>query len=170
MPFSSRNFHFAVVVFVLSFASCSSRHDAVQTGKENQAALSETFTAAPTFSRVYSQTLSSACVECHQPGSAASSDYGVELDFTSQSAAYTTLQGTVASATSRGQCGGVQLVAAGSPKTSYLVAEIAQSYATPDFGGASGCVPAAVHYSTINLSPEQINEVVGWIQSGAQNN
>jgi hypothetical protein len=138
-------FAFGSIATLVLLAACSGNHPA----QENRdAALAGQFMTAPTFSRVYSQTLSSACIECHQPGSAASSDYGVELDFSSQGAAFSSLQGTVASATSRGQCGGVRIVAPGSPKTSYLVAEIAQ----------------------INLSQGQVNDIVGWIQSGAPNN
>ena len=154
---------FAALAF--SMAACSGHHSVGTNG-----ALADRFLLAPSFSSIYAQTLSTACIECHQPGASASADYGVELDFSSQAAAFSSLQGTVASATSRGQCGGVKIVRAGNPASSYLLAEIDQSFSSPDFGGVAGCVPAAVHYSTINLSQAQRSDIVSWIQAGAPNN
>lgn len=153
---------------LLILASCSDNHRSRRgtVDANNPSALM----FANSFSQIYASTLSTACIACHQPGASASADYGVELDFSSQSSAYATLQGTVASATSRGQCGGVRIVAPGSPANSYLLAEVAQSYTSSNFGGVGGCTPAAVHYSALNLSQEQISAIADWIQAGAPNN
>lgn len=129
------------------------------------------FKLAPTrFSQVYSETLAPACAQCHQPGGSATVDYGVNLDFSSRATAFSTLQGEVASVTSRGQCGGVRLVSAGAYKNSYLAAEISRDYTNSNFGGVAGCIPSVFHYSVINLSQNQIDGVISWIQAGAANN
>lgn len=129
----------------------------------------ETINSSSTFTTVY-QTLSTACIECHKPGTAATDSNQVQLNFTTQALAYSTLMaGNVNGILTRGSCPSVKLVSVGVPGSSYLVGTINQSYASSSFGGVSGCTPYNVHYSTLNLSTTQQNAIIAWIADGAKN-
>ncbi len=123
-----------------------------------------------TFATVYTETLSTSCVACHDtPGSGAQN--GAGLNFSSQALAYSTLTaGNVTATTSVGTCGSVRLVVASSPSTSYLLGTIIQGYSSSSFAGVTNCTPYAGHFSSLNLSSTQQNNLVSWIQGGAQNN
>lgn len=120
------------------------------------------------FTKIYNNTLSRKCVDCHNPSGQATLNYNVQLNFTLNSAAYQTLlAGGVQGATSTGTCGSVRIVAAGSPSTSYLLSQVVPSYYSTNFGGVSGCTPYSGHQ--VNLSQSEQDELVSWIQNGAQN-
>ncbi len=131
----------------------------------------EPLTGISTFSWIYARILSTACVECHNPSGMATVNYHVQLNFADRSAAYTTLLvSTVNGVTSTGTCAPLRVVVPGSPKISYLLGTLIQSYSSGNFGGVDNCTPYAGHYSTIHLSNEQKSALVGWIQSGALDN
>jgi hypothetical protein len=124
-----------------------------------------------TFSDVYTNTLSQACVQCHVPGTATSQVSKVKLNFTTQQTAYQTLvASTVSGVTSSGICAGVKIVVPRNPDNSYLSAVLFSDYDKTDFAGVPGCVPYSLHQQDQNLSAEEKNSVLLWIQNGALNN
>ncbi len=126
---------------------------------------------APTFTNVYNNTLKSACVTCHDPSGAATVQNGVQLDFSTQATAYSTLTTkNVTGQTSSGICPGVHIVSAGNPATSYLAAVLFASYAKANFGGVTGCTPYSVHLQDQHLSSDEQATIIGWIQNGTLNN
>jgi hypothetical protein len=132
---------------------------------------SEALRAASTFSWIYARILSSACVECHNPSGMATVNYHVQLNFADRSAAYATLLvGTVNGVTSTGTCAPLRIVKPGSPRVSYLLGTLIQSYSSPNFGGIENCTPYAGHFSISHLSSEQKAALIGWVQSGALDN
>lgn len=123
------------------------------------------------FSSVYASTLSTACVECHNPSGMATVNYNVQLNFMNKTAAFTSLtESSVNGATSAGTCGPVKIVVPGQPANSYLIGTLIQRYANGNFGGVGGCTPYAGHYSIINLTSSQQTGLVGWVQDGALDN
>lgn len=124
----------------------------------------------PAFTPVYT-ILSSACIQCHQPGGSATANYGVSLDFTTQASAYSTLlAGNVSASTTSTICSGVKIVSAGSPSSSYLLGTVVSTYNVPNFAGKTGCTPSN-HNNLygINLSSAQQTTLINWVQSGATN-
>lgn len=139
----------------------------VSCGKQTQAPTPGTFTA------VYTNTLSSACIQCHVPTGAVYSAGGgnVKLDFSTQATAYTTLIGVKVAGTSTvGTCGDNFLVVASGATKSYLAAVLFDDYSTANFGGQSGCTPYAVHHQDQHLSADEKASMVKWITDGALNN
>jgi hypothetical protein len=121
-----------------------------------------------TFSTVYTETLSTACIVCHEvPGSGTQN--GASLNFSSKALAYSTLTtGNVTATDAVGACGTVKLVTASSPSTSYLLGTIIESYRSDNFAGVTNCTPN--RHETLNLSSTQQSNLVSWVQGGAQNN
>jgi hypothetical protein len=141
----------ALVLFVLSLADCG------------QNPLS-TEPASGTFGSVYQTIRTANCVVCHVVGNSAS--YG-DLDFTSQTTAFTTLTTKkVTGPASVGQCGTFNLVVAGSPATSYFAAVLFTDYAS----GYGSCVPYSLHHTDQNITADEQASFVAWIQNGALNN
>ncbi len=123
------------------------------------------------FTTVYTDTLSTACLECHRPGGAATQTYGVELNFTSQATAYQTLTSlNVTGSSSTGICGGIRIVTPSSVEQSYLAGVLIESYHVNNFAGVSGCTPYSLHLSDQSLTDAEQSAIVSWIQHGALNN
>lgn len=134
---------------------------------------STTTTVSGTFTDVYTNTLSTDCVSCHNPtNGAATLDNNTTIDFSSQSQAYTTLTaGVVAGMVKAPTCGGLQLVVASNPTNSYVLATMFSTYNTANFAGKNGCTPYNhANYGNFNLSAAEQTSIVNWIQNGAQNN
>jgi hypothetical protein len=124
-----------------------------------------------TFTQVYTNTLSRACIECHKPGTAATDQDGVTLNFSTQATAFSTLlESTVRGASSTGTCGSVKIVTAGSVENSYLAGVLFTDYHKDNFAGVSGCTPYAVHLQNQNLSASEKTTILDWIRNGALNN
>jgi hypothetical protein len=129
-----------------------------------------------TFSSIYQNTIQSECIQCHQPGQSSGVQAGTSLDFTSQSQAYATLTSgatsLVSSIDESGSCQGAAIIVAGNPAQSYFAATLfpdwAQRYSNPGF---PNCSPYSheVHQN-LNLSSDEENSIITWIQNGAQNN
>lgn len=126
--------------------------------------------ASGTFGSVYKALKNNSCQECHVPTGSATVTSHVELDFTSQTTAYTTLiNGTVKGSTSVGTCSGVKLVVPSSPSTSYLAAVLFSSYSHDDFG-KTGCTPYSTHNSVdTHVTSTEQKSIIDWISNGAQN-
>jgi hypothetical protein len=123
-----------------------------------------------TFTAVYSQTLRTACIQCHASGSAQGS---ANLDFSSQSAAYASLVNRpVVGAVSNGsgQCSGVKLVKPSDTSGSFLMATLSNLYPQSNVGGVAGCFPYSIHQTDQNLSAAEISSLAQWIAGGALNN
>ena len=126
--------------------------------------------ASGTFGSVYVALKSNNCTECHVPGGAATVA-GAQLDFTTQSTAYTTLLSKSVSATSSiGTCGSAKIVTAGDVSKSYLAAVLISSYSTSNFAGVTGCTPYSAHLTDTNMSAAEKTSVTDWIKNGALNN
>lgn len=133
----------------------------------------ESGTTSGTFSDVYTKTIKgSSCVECHSPTGMAKLNYGVQLDFTSQSTSYSTLtnNNVVTASDMTGTCGSAKLIVSGSPSTSYFAAVLISQYNVSNFGGISGCTPYRTHLSDLNISAAEQTSITDWITNGAQNN
>lgn len=127
--------------------------------------------ASGTFGSVYASFRSNNCIDCHSPGGAAYANNGVQLDFSTQANAYTTLIAkNVTGATSASICAGVKIVASANPSNSYLEAVLNQSYYRTNFAGVSGCTPYNVHLQDTHLTTSELTSLTSWIQSGAANN
>jgi hypothetical protein len=127
--------------------------------------------ASGTFSAVYTNTLSQACIQCHVPTGAVYTVNQVPLDFTSQTTAYNTLTANkVKGQSSVGICGDVDIVKASHPELSYLAAVLFSDYSTSDFGGETGCTPYSVHHQDQHLSADEKTSLIKWITNGALNN
>ncbi len=123
-----------------------------------------------TFGSVYTKTLKAGnCVQCHDGSNSA--EYG-NLNFSTQALAYQTLtQGTVTGPVAKGNCGGLKLINANSPTTSYFTAVLFDEYATQSgFAGDSDCAPYATHRSEQNISADEKTSIIDWINAGAPNN
>lgn len=124
-----------------------------------------------TFTAVYNQTLKTACIECHVPSGAATVDSHVDLDFSSASAAYTSLTTQYATGDSTpASCTTVKVVDPGYPQNSYLAGVLLSSYNTNDFAGKTGCQPYTAHLIDQHLSADEQSSLISWIQGGALNN
>lgn len=127
--------------------------------------------ASGTFSAVYVDTLSKACIECHVPSGAATAQDGVQLDFSSPTQAYNSLlNSTVHGSRSVGTCGSVKIVTVSNATTSYLAGVLFSDYYKSNFGGVSGCTPYAVHLQDQSLSADEKASIISWIKGGALNN
>ena len=124
-------------------------------------------TTTATFTSIYSASIgTSSCTQCHSSG-VTTAQGNAGLDFSTQSAAYNALTGTVNGDTGKTQgCTGVHLVVANSPTTSYLVGEVASSAAT---FSVSGCT-VYDHSQQKTISSDEQTAIVKWIQAGALNN
>ncbi len=130
-------------------------------------------TAIPqTFTGVYTNVFSTACVQCHTgaSGSADTSPYSSTLDFTNATNAYNTLVGTgvpvQVMGTASSGCHASDIVAPGNPSASYLAAVLFADYKA----SWTACSPYAAHLQDQNLSAAEETAIIGWIQAGAQNN
>jgi hypothetical protein len=132
--------------------------------------------ASGTFGNVYQNTLSKECVQCHQPGSSQGFNAGTHLDFSTQAQAYATLTSgstsKVSSTDAATGCPGVAIVVASNPSASYLTATLFSDQAAKYQSSPAGCTSPYNHITTqnINLSTDEENSIVTWIQNGAQNN
>ncbi|MCB0365170.1 MAG: hypothetical protein H6624_18910 [Bdellovibrionaceae bacterium] len=123
------------------------------------------------FSSIYTNILRfHNCHSCHSPGGSAYDTDGVQLDFSTQALAHSTLTTkNVTGATSVGTCGSVKIVNT-TPQTSFLAGVLFSTYHISNFAGVSGCTPYSVHLSDQNLSSSEETAIVDWINAGAQNN
>ncbi len=145
-----------VLGVLLVFSGCSKKTDSPAVG---------------TFGYVYQNTLKTACIECHVPSGAAYASHGVQLDFSTQDTAYSTLLAkNVTGSSSTGTCSGIRIVSPSTPASSYLAGVLISSYHISNFAGVSGCTPYANHLSDQNLSAEEQTSLIEWIQGGALNN
>ncbi len=118
----------------------------------------------PTFSSLYTGLFSKSCVTCHQPGGSAWTD-GINLDFSSQPAAYSSLTSLRSTAL---HCTSLSLVQSGSPSRSVLLAVLFDDYST--IAGTS-CVGDAIHRDQNgNTASGDKSSLVSWIEQGALNN
>jgi hypothetical protein len=122
-----------------------------------------------TFTDIYTNTLSGQCVACHQPGS--SNNDESTLDFTSQANAFTTLTtGTVVGEQKAPTCGKMPLVIANDPADSYLMGTLfADYYKGSNFNNDADCAPYQ-HGQQVQLSDDEKNSMLQWIQNGLPNN
>jgi hypothetical protein len=119
-----------------------------------------TDTNAVTFTKVYSDVLSGSCTPCHAPGG--TGDSAGRLDMSTQAVAYPNLQKSAAGAS----CGssGLTLVVPGDAAASLLVEKVSSAHPPCGTqmpfgcGGPSPCLAAA-----------QVQEIVDWVNGGAQN-
>jgi hypothetical protein len=119
------------------------------------------------FTAVYQALSSNNCISCHTPSGAAAASL-VQLDFTTEALAYSTLTTkTVSGTSSSGICGGVPIVVAGNSANSYLAAVLIASYAHSNFY-KSGCTPYSGHLSDTNISATEQQTILNWIQNGAK--
>lgn len=163
--------------FALFLSSCDrapeSTHRAsrLDTTPETTPGPQVTAAAAGSFGNVYQVLVRNNCVDCHSPSGAATSQNGVGLDFSSRANMYSTLTSlSVTGATSAGICAGVRIVTPGNARSSYLAGVLIASYHSDDFGGVAGCTPYSVHLQDTNLSADDQQTLINWIQSGAPNN
>ncbi len=121
--------------------------------------------ASGTFGSVYTVTLKTACINCHQPGGAATA-----LDFTTQATAYNTLFGNVRGPIAVGTCGTVKIVVPSNPNTSYLPAALFADYRTAgnQMKGVPACTPFITNHN-LNLSDAEKTSMITWITNGAKN-
>jgi len=125
---------------------------------------------APTFTELYTDVIQkTGCADCHTPGGSGTLA-GVQLDFSTQAQAYSTLLNkSVTGTTSVGICSGVAIVTEGRPESSYLAAVLIPSYQISDFGGVSGCTPLNTHTEEQYLTSAQQTQIEKWISAGANN-
>ena len=124
-----------------------------------------------TFTAVYTNTLKSACIECHVPTGSATRDNKCTIDFTSQTTAFNTLTtGLVVGTVSKGTCGTMSLVTALNPSKSYLTGVLFSDYVSQNFGGVTGCTPYPLSVHNQNLSADEKSSMLKWITDGAKNN
>ncbi len=122
------------------------------------------------FASIYTNVLSTACIQCHVPGTPATNS-GVTLDFRSAASAFSTLRSSTASGgSSVGTCGTVPIITAGAANQSYLAGVLFADYHTANFAGHNGCTPYATHLQNQNLNSNEEVAIVGWINTGAANN
>jgi hypothetical protein len=128
-------------------------------------------TTPGTFTDIYTNTLSTACIQCHVPGGSAAAD-GVTLDFSTQANAYTTLTtGLVEDGSTKPKCPNVKLVTSGNPTGSYLLAVLVSNFYTgTSFDGVSGCTPNTAHIQLTAINASEQSSITTWIQGGLLNN
>jgi cytochrome c553 len=114
--------------------------------------------ATVTFTTVYSGILVGSCVTCHSPGGVGNS--AGALNMSSQTLAYTNLQGSAAGSSCKGS--GLKRVVPGDAAMSLLVQKVES--ATPPCGTE---MPDACGNSC--LSAAQVQEIEDWINEGAKN-
>jgi hypothetical protein len=120
----------------------------------------DTNTNAVTFTRVYGDVLSQSCASCHASGGTGLA--AGRLDMSNQAAAYTSFQKSAAGASCKAS--GLKLVVPGDAAMSLLVEKVQSAH--PPCGtqmpfACGGAVPC--------LSGAQVQEIVDWINGGAQN-
>lgn len=122
----------------------------------------------PTFTSLYNLVFSQDCRDCHMPGGDAYDNYGIKLNFSTQSQAYSTL-------TSLGVtvgCNGVSIVSS-TPETSYLMGTLYSDFRQNNFAGVGGCFPGNTHIEDTNISSlanSVRTQLIQWIDQGAPNN
>ena len=117
-------------------------------------------TKTVTFTDVYSDILSGVCLPCHAPGGTGNS--AGKLDMSAQTLAYMNLQMSAAGASCKAS--GLKRVVAGDAAMSLLINKVGSAH--PPCGtqmpfACGGAVPC--------LSGAQVQEIVDWINGGAQN-
>jgi cytochrome c553 len=117
-------------------------------------------TNAVTFTKVYADVLSGSCATCHAPGGTGLA--AGRLDMSKQAAAYTSLQKTAAGASCNAS--GLKLVVPGDAAMSLLVEKVESAH--PPCGTQ---MPFACGGTVPCLSGGQVQEIVDWINDGAQN-
>jgi hypothetical protein len=109
---------------------------------------------------VYSDVLSGSCVTCHSPGGVGNS--AGALNMSSQTLAYTNLQGSAAGSSCKG--GGYELVVPGDAAMSLLFEKVEST--SPPCGGE---MPYGCAGGPTCLSAAQVQEIEDWINEGAKN-
>lgn len=124
-----------------------------------------------TFTDIYTNTISTGCVQCHQPGGTATADNNVQLDFTSQASAFSGLTSeNVNGSISAPKCPSVPLVVSADPTDSYLMGTLFPDYyKDSNFDNSANCAPYQ-HGGQVNLSADEKNSILLWIQNGIPNN
>lgn len=132
---------------------------------------SSSSSSTATFTQVYTALQTNNCSSCHYSSGSAWTTYGVHLDFSSQSAAYTSLTTLTSSDTSTPACNGVNYVVSNSPTTSYLLAVLEKDYSTETFSKSGCVVPYNTHSSLIgSLESDDESLLLSWINAGVPNN
>ncbi len=119
-----------------------------------------TNTNTATFTKVYSDIFSGSCTPCHAPGG--TGDAAGRLDMSTQAVAYTNLRKTAAGASC--EASGLQLVVPDSAAMSLLVEKVESAHPPCGTQMPFGCGRTAPC-----LSAAQVQEIVDWINDGAQN-
>jgi hypothetical protein len=116
--------------------------------------------ATVTFTQVYTEIISVSCLPCHAAGQVGAS--AGALDMSNQSLAYTNLQKTATGSSCASN--GLTLVVPGDAAVSLLAQKV---QANPPCGLQMpyGCGTSAMPC----LSADQVQEIVTWINEGAQN-
>ncbi len=142
----------------------------VDCGGSNSNTTQSAVVVTASFASIYSGILSQSCAQCHVPGAPAHDLNGVVLNFSSASAAYSTLKSSnVSGMSSTGTCGGIHIIGSDSSH-SYLAGVLFADYNTNNFAGVSGCQPYANHISDQHITSAQEAAIVQWINAGAPNN
>jgi hypothetical protein len=152
----------ALTLAVLSAASwgCGSSSNSPTPG-DTSPTDTTTDAATVTFTKVYSDILSGACVACHSPPAGVGNSAGA-LNMSSQALAYTNLQGSAAGSSCRGS--GLERVVPGNAAMSLLVQKV--DSATPPCGTQ---MPDECGAAGTCLSAAQVQEIEDWINEGAKN-
>jgi len=137
----------------LFFAGCGSSSSTPGNANTN--------TTSVTFTKVYSDILSGTCTPCHAPGG--TGDAAGRLDMSTQTAAYTNLQKSATGASC--EASGLHLVVPGDAVMSLLVEKVESAHPPCGTQMPSGCGGAAPC-----LSAAQVQEIIDWINDGAENN
>jgi hypothetical protein len=111
-----------------------------------------------TFTKVYTDIISGPCLPCHAPGGVGAAAGG--LDMSNQATAYTNLQKSAVAT-----CSGFARVVPGDPAMSLLVEKVESAH--PPCGTQ---MPYACGGATPCLSAAKVQEIVDWINDGANNN
>jgi hypothetical protein len=153
----------ATVTLMLTLLSasygCGSSGSKPDTASGNTSGDTPSTTTDPvTFTMVYTDIVSTACLPCHAPGGTGAAAGG--LNMSTQALAYTNLETSASGAS----CRGLQLVVPGNAAMSLLVEKVES--AEPPCGsrmpyGCAGASPC--------LSTSQIQEISDWINAGAKN-
>ena len=125
---------------------------------------------AATLTNLYSAVFSQGCKNCHNPATTVANAGSSNLDFSTITMAYTTLQGFVSGLSTAGHCNNVKIVKPSDAANSYLAAVLFTDYDHANFGGQTGCIPITEHQLEMHLTPNERAALLAWINAGAINN
>jgi hypothetical protein len=151
---------------VLAVVACAAAVMVSYCGKKEEEAKVEA-----KFSSIYSNVLVG-CAKCHKPGTEVYSNSVQNLDFSSQSAAYSSLSQTMTSPTLKPLCSSSKYVKASDSENSILMGVLSESTRTAFAANNNGCQPIAISEmdALSSVSAESVAAIKQWIDSGAANN